>query len=66
MRPAYVSTRGLARSASFKEVAIGGLASDGGLYVPSHWPSIDPNHLAKFRNWHFVEIARDILGRWLG
>lgn len=66
MRPAYISTRGFAPPASFKEVAIGGLASDGGLYVPSHWPSIDPIQLTKFRNWHFVEIARKILGLWLG
>ena len=66
MRPTYVSTRGFARPASFREVAIGGLASDGGLYVPSHWPSIDPIQLSKFRNWHFVEIAREILGLWLG
>lgn len=66
MRPAYISTRGFARPASFKKVAIGGLAPDGGLYVPTHWPSIDPIKLSTFRNWHFVEIAREILGRWLG
>lgn len=66
MRPAYISTRGFAKPASFIEVTVGGLASDGGLYVPSHWPSIDPIQLTKFRNWHFVEIAIEIPGRWLG
>jgi threonine synthase len=61
----YVSTRGLTRPASFNETAIGGLAPDGGLFVPLRWPSIDPNQLARFRNLRFVEIAKEILSHLL-
>jgi threonine synthase len=34
----YVSTRGRAPELSFADVLLAGLASDGGLYVPTHWP----------------------------
>ena len=34
----YVSTRGRAPELSFGDTLLGGLASDGGLYVPSEWP----------------------------
>ena len=36
----YVSTRGRAPELSFADVLLAGLASDGGLYVPTHWPSL--------------------------
>ena len=36
----YVSTRGQAAEISFTEALLGGLATDGGLYVPAQWPSI--------------------------
>jgi threonine synthase len=38
----YVSTRGVAPELDFTEVLLAGLASDGGLYVPSHWPALPP------------------------
>ena len=62
----YVSTRGAARPASFEEVAVGGLASDGGLYVPSRWPTFQPAQLAEFKSLNFVEIAKEVLARLLG
>ncbi len=34
----YVSTRGQAPALGFDDVLLEGLASDGGLYVPSEWP----------------------------
>ncbi len=34
----YVSTRGRAPQLGFCDTLLGGLASDGGLYVPSEWP----------------------------
>jgi threonine synthase len=37
----YVSTRGGAGERSFEEVLLGGLAEDGGLFVPAAWPAID-------------------------
>lgn len=36
----YVSTRGDAPVLGFGEVLLAGLAADGGLYVPEHWPDL--------------------------
>jgi threonine synthase len=36
----YVSTRGAAPELGFADVLLAGLAADGGLYVPSAWPSL--------------------------
>ena len=36
----YVSTRGQAAELGFTEALLGGLASDGGLYVPAEWPNL--------------------------
>ncbi len=38
----YVSTRGTAPEMGFTEVLLAGLATDGGLYVPSEWPALPP------------------------
>jgi len=38
----YVSTRGSAPELGFADVLLAGLASDGGLYVPAHWPKLQP------------------------
>ncbi|MEM1335231.1 MAG: threonine synthase, partial [Actinomycetota bacterium] len=38
----YVSTRGAAPELGFADVLLGGLAPDGGLYVPDHWPALAP------------------------
>lgn len=38
----YLSTRGRAPAAGFSEVLIRGLAPDGGLYVPTSWPQVEP------------------------
>jgi threonine synthase len=36
----YVSTRGQAAELGFTEALLGGLATDGGLYVPAEWPGV--------------------------
>ena len=36
----YVSTRGAAPVVDFAEAMVGGLAPDGGLYVPESWPAL--------------------------
>jgi threonine synthase len=38
----YVSTRGRAPELGFTDVLLGGLAVDGGLYVPVEWPPLPP------------------------
>lgn len=37
----YLSTRGAAPVVGFDDVLLAGLASDGGLYVPERWPTLD-------------------------
>lgn len=39
----YVSTRGDAPGLGFADVLLGGLAGDGGLYVPERWPALGPS-----------------------
>jgi len=39
----YVSTRGDAPELGFADVLLAGLANDGGLYVPDHWPKLTPS-----------------------
>jgi len=41
----FVSTRGSAVQASFADALLQGLAPDGGLYVPSEWPHLEPQRL---------------------
>lgn len=38
----YVSTRGGAAPSSFTDIVLQGLAPDGGLFVPMHWPRMEP------------------------
>ena len=37
----YLSTRGDQTPRSFSEILLEGLAPDGGLYLPEHYPKVD-------------------------
>jgi threonine synthase len=45
----YLSTRGHADRKNFCEILLEGLAPDGGLYLPEHYPQLDAAALAKLR-----------------
>ena len=46
----YISTRDTARQpASFTDILLGGLAPDGGLYLPESYPQLDPATLNSWR-----------------
>ena len=45
----YLSTRGHADRKSFCEILLEGLAPDGGLYLPEHYPQVDAATLAQWR-----------------
>jgi len=45
----YISTRGDRTERSFCEILLEGLAPDGGLYLPTHYPQIDAATLARWR-----------------
>lgn len=42
----YVSTRGIASTATLQDAIGAGLAPDGGLYMPDHLPAFDSGHFA--------------------
>jgi len=60
----YVSTRGAAGAAGFREVLLGGLMEDGGLAVPDAYPRIDAAELARWRKLGYREFAYEILSRY--
>ena len=61
--PFFVSTRGAAPRATFREALFGGLAPDGGLYVPEELPPVDFDDL---RDATLIEIATAVAARFIG
>lgn len=53
----YCSTRGGVKDADFRKVLMDGLAPDGGLYVPMHWPSLKGLNRGQF----YIETATQVL-----
>jgi len=58
----YVSTRGQAPSVGFVDAVLGGLAPDGGLYVPQAWPQIPPQEIAGFAGKPYAHVAARVIG----
>jgi len=61
----YVSTRGDARRRGFAEILLEGLAPDGGLYVPEHYPKVDAATLARWRTLSYQELAFAVMSRFI-
>ncbi|MDR3449204.1 MAG: threonine synthase [Alphaproteobacteria bacterium] len=61
MSKLYHSTRGLAPEIGIREVALAGLAPDGGLYLPKKWPHFSVNDIAAMRDASYTEIAFRVL-----
>jgi threonine synthase len=57
----YVSTRGGMAPASFSEVVLSGLAPDGGLAVPDHYPHVDSDTLERWRHLSYAELAFEVM-----
>ncbi|KXU85216.1 threonine synthase [Caballeronia megalochromosomata] len=57
----YISTRGDQTERAFSEILLEGLAPDGGLYMPTHYPVVDKAALAKWRTLPYPELALEIL-----
>jgi threonine synthase len=53
----YLSTRGGMPPQRFTEILLGGLAPDGGLVVPDHYPQIDEATLARWRTLPYADLA---------
>nr|HMN83585.1 threonine synthase [Burkholderiaceae bacterium] len=57
----YLSTRGGMAPATFGEILLGGLAPDGGLVVPQHYPAVSAETLARWRTLSYADLAFEIL-----
>jgi threonine synthase len=62
----YYSTNLKAPEVSFGEALLGGLAPDGGLYLPSTIPALTASELKSFSGKEYHEIAFEILNKFLG
>jgi len=60
----YVSTRGQAPAQSFSQILLGGLAPDGGLYLPSEYPTVTGAELDAWRRLSYADLALEILKKF--
>ena len=63
----YISTRGTPDSPtrSFCEILLGGLAPDGGLYLPETYPQISRAELDQWRQLSYAELAFAVLSKFV-
>lgn len=59
----YISTRGQSPALSFSEILLGGLAPDGGLYLPEQYPHFSQDELSAMRGMNYRDLAFTILSR---
>ena len=57
----YISTRGQTDRKPFSEVLLMGLAPDGGLMLPEHYPVIDEATLNQWRHLSYPELAFKVI-----
>ncbi len=59
----YLSTRGNAPTQTFSEILLGGLAPDGGLYLPETYPQFSADELGALRALDYRQLAFAVLSR---
>jgi threonine synthase len=62
----YISTRGQSPAVGFTDAVLGGLAPDGGLYVPQDWPTFTKAEIAAFAGKPYAEVAAAVFGKFVG
>ncbi len=60
----YLSTRGHASKPSFSEILLGGLAPDGGLYLPESYPKVSFEELERWRGLSYAALATEVLKKF--
>lgn len=60
----YISTRGQSPAQSFSQILLGGLAPDGGLYLPERYPQVSTADLTALRAMNYRELAFAVLSRF--
>ena len=67
----YISTRGPSSrtqpssSPTFTEILLGGLAPDGGLYLPESYPQVSASELAQWRALSYADLAYAVLRKFI-
>ena len=61
----YISTRGDSPKLNFTEVLLGGLAPDGGLYLPEHYPKFTNDELNDMREMSYQDLAFYIFEKFI-
>ena len=65
----YVSTRGDKSPQQFCDILLEGLAPDGGLYLPQHYPAVDAKTLSAWRKIYleqgYADLAFEILSLYI-
>ncbi len=60
----YISTRGNSPAKSFTEILLGGLAPDGGLYLPEQYPQVSRAELDAWRTLSYADLAFAVLSKF--
>jgi threonine synthase len=62
----YLSTRGAGAGErhTFSDILLGGLAKDGGLYLPAEYPRVSADELARWRTLSYADLAFEILSKF--
>ncbi len=61
----YLSTRGDKAPRAFCDILLEGLAPDGGLYLPAHYPTIGAETLERWRPLCYADLAFEILSLYI-
>ncbi len=65
----YISTRSTPGTDTaprgFSDILLEGLAPDGGLYLPTHYPKVDATTLTRWRDLPYAELAFEILSLYI-
>ncbi|AQG98537.1 threonine synthase [Burkholderia sp. KK1] len=62
----YISTRGAGQNErhTFSDILLGGLAKDGGLYLPNDYPKVSAGELAAWRTLSYADLAFEVLSKF--
>jgi threonine synthase len=61
----YISTRGDTTARGFCDILLEGLAPDGGLYLPTHYPRVDAATLQRWRGLAYADLAFEVLSLYI-
>jgi threonine synthase len=61
----YISTRGQSPALAFSDILLGGLAPDGGLYLPETYPQVSASELAEWRELPYPALALRIITKFV-